>query len=450
MKYLFTLLIAVLGIHSFAQTPALRFDGVNDYVNLGTEVATDVRTIEFWFKLDEDITPALATHISLVVRDNTTSNYDEIVLNFDPSGTAHPGKIRFGVVKTWVDYSDIFTNNDHWNADQWYHIAAVVHPALGMMLFVDGIKQDDTHPNTIPPPALDKITTIGCWGELNNRFFDGTIDDVRFSSEGLYTEDFIPPCPDLPYEGSTIALWHLNEAIGSLAHDSGLTHDADIEGASWGFGPICCTSSENTMPPIFLCRGQSAEVFGDYVTEEGTYIDSLINIGGCDSIVYQEVYVSDDVIDDGISITGDLFTADQAGATYQWMNCNTGEIIPGEINQFYEPTDNEPYAVIITIDGCIDTSACITIQQSGIKVNSLLDFKIYPNPADHLVTISVNNFTSPIQLTIFDLTGKRIYSEQMNTEKLELNTSNFVASIYLVKLLTAKGSMQVFKLYVQH
>ena len=64
-----------------------------------------------------------------------------------------------------------------------------------------------------------------------------------------------------------------------------------------------------------------------------------------------------------------LLTAVQNGATYQWVDCsNNFGPIPGATNQSYtKATANGSYAVIITANGCTDTSACHNVTTVGIN-----------------------------------------------------------------------------------
>ena len=71
-----------------------------------------------------------------------------------------------------------------------------------------------------------------------------------------------------------------------------------------------------------------------------------------------------------ISITNCFsLTADESGATYQWLNCQVMTPIEGAINQTYTATTNEDFAVIVTNNGCSDTSGCYTIMGVGLVKN---------------------------------------------------------------------------------
>lgn len=65
---------------------------------------------------------------------------------------------------------------------------------------------------------------------------------------------------------------------------------------------------------------------------------------------------------------GSLLTADTVGASYQWLDCdNNYMIINGETNQSYTPAITGNYAVEVTLNGCVDTSACFLVDYTGIE-----------------------------------------------------------------------------------
>ncbi len=81
-------------------------------------------------------------------------------------------------------------------------------------------------------------------------------------------------------------------------------------------------------------------------------------------------------------LNGHTITSNQNGATYQWLDCNKGySQIEGATNQSYTATINGDYAVIIKLNNCIDTSACVKISSVGIyeKTNNN-NLIVYPNP----------------------------------------------------------------------
>ena len=68
------------------------------------------------------------------------------------------------------------------------------------------------------------------------------------------------------------------------------------------------------------------------------------------------------------SQNGTTLTADQTGATYQWLDCdNNYAVINGETNQSYTPAVTGNYAVEVNMNGCIDTSACFLVDYTGIE-----------------------------------------------------------------------------------
>jgi hypothetical protein len=68
------------------------------------------------------------------------------------------------------------------------------------------------------------------------------------------------------------------------------------------------------------------------------------------------------------SQNGTTLTADQTGATYQWLDCdNNFAIINGETNQSYTPAVTGNYAVEVNMNGCVDTSACFLVDYTGIE-----------------------------------------------------------------------------------
>lgn len=250
MKIYFALGMLALSFGSFSQNPCLHFDGIDDQVNLGSSVGNDIRTIEMWFRLNQMIDPNIPDYITLAAREVAGTNEDEFNLSFVKSGFANSGKLRFVIAESVAVYYDVHSNNSTWIADQWHHVAAVVHPSFGMMLYIDGIKQNDTDPFTGSTTSVSDDTYIGCWGDLFARYFNGDIDDVRFSTDGLYSSNFTPPCPDAPAVSSTVGLWHFNENSGTVASDvSGLGNNGVINGATWTSANICSLNTESIEAP---------------------------------------------------------------------------------------------------------------------------------------------------------------------------------------------------------
>jgi len=255
MKSLLTLTLVILFCHiGHTQNSILSFDGINDYVDLGIEVGNEIRTVECWFKLNKPITPQLEDFSTLLAREisGINGNTDEFAFTFQPSFLNNPGTLRFDVDGTFP-YKSVYSDNNTWNPDQWYHAAAVIHPEDGMSLFIDGIKQSSTFPQFDATGFSSDITTIGCWGKAFIRYFEGEIDDLRLSKEPLYNSDFIPLCPDQTTMPSDIGIWNFNEPSGIFAIDSsGNSYTGVIVGASRQTAEVCVDSTITNTSNINL------------------------------------------------------------------------------------------------------------------------------------------------------------------------------------------------------
>jgi len=142
------------------------------------------------------------------------------------------------------------------------------------------------------------------------------------------------------------------------------------------------------------------------------------------------------------STNGATITANAAGSTYRWLNCdNNLAVIAGESGQSFTPSANGSYAVEITNCVCVDTSDCVAISTVGLEAEDF-SFNIYPNPVTDNLYINVNGSYETFK--IFNATGQSVKSgdavSTINLQAiprgiyfLQLNTSDSVLTRKFIK-----------------
>ena len=79
--------------------------------------------------------------------------------------------------------------------------------------------------------------------------------------------------------------------------------------------------------------------------------------------------------------------------------------IVGETNQSFTASTDGNYAVMVTQNGCSDTSGCYNITITGIPENSLSDaIRFYPNPVTDNLQIQTTLQIKSIDVS--DITGR--------------------------------------------
>ncbi len=151
-------------------------------------------------------------------------------------------------------------------------------------------------------------------------------------------------------------------------------------------------------------------------------------------------------VDATVTTVGLTITANEVGASYQWVDCNNGNTpIAGETAQSFTATANGSYAVEVTTNCGTVTSSCVDITTVGIEETSLLSgVTMYPNPSTGLVTLDLGELNSA-SVTVTGMNGQVVYQNaniQAPTHSFNLKEA---AGIYFVEV-QAMGEKQVFKL----
>ncbi len=141
-----------------------------------------------------------------------------------------------------------------------------------------------------------------------------------------------------------------------------------------------------------------------------TFVGAAAN--GCDSLVTLDLTIIN--IDSSVSQNGTVLTANQAGGSYQWLDCdNNFSLINGETSITFTPSVNGNYAVEVSLNGCVDTSACFSITGIGIIENDFGDdLVIYPNPTNGTLTIDLGKVYSSISAKILGVSGQLMGSKE--------------------------------------
>lgn len=208
-----------------------------------------------------------------------------------------------------------------------------------------------------------------------------------------------------------------------------------------------CINTSNTIS-VSACESYTSPS-GNYIwISSDTYLDTIPNTAGCDSVI--TIILT--IVNIDISVTlSTTMIANHSGtsASYQWVDCNSGNIA-GETSQSFSPppTLMGDYAVIITEYGCQDTSICNHwMSVDNLEPNS--NWSFYPNPTTGKITLDFNAMVISPSVEIFNSLGQSL-SKQYYTaiSTIELNLE-YAAGVYWIRVQNESGNSVVFKIFKQ-
>jgi endoglucanase len=152
-------------------------------------------------------------------------------------------------------------------------------------------------------------------------------------------------------------------------------------------------------------------------TISGEYKDTLVNSGGCDSVITVSLTIPE--VNISVSQVGETLQSDAVGATYRWMRCNDNfTAIGNAVEESYTPTTTGEYAVEVSQNDCVDTSACFLVNINGILYNSMGNgLEVFPNPTAGNITVNLPETYQKIEVELTNLVGQPIHLEEFYVKK---------------------------------
>ena len=178
-----------------------------------------------------------------------------------------------------------------------------------------------------------------------------------------------------------------------------------------------------------------------YTSSNNTATYVLTNIYGCDSTVTLNLSIDPANTSNTSVIQSDATISSEAnGANFSWLDCNNGySKILGEMYQTYTATTNGNYAVEVTQNGCVDTSACYSVTTVGIDDYTQPSNNLYPNPVNNELTIESQGDIN--QIEVYNITGQLLQTVNPKSSVVKINFSAYVQGVYLVKVYAADGDI---------
>ncbi|MFC1570432.1 S8 family serine peptidase, partial [Candidatus Omnitrophota bacterium] len=260
-------------------TTSLLFDGIDDHVNAGSDTGMDFGTDDF------TITSWIKTSVSdngeYVIYAANGGGFPILVEMFQQ-------KIMFRVGAAIYTHSAVVTDGN------WHHISAVMDRDTGITIYVDGIGESLSAPET----SNIQLTSDVFIGRYFDPFFywEGEIADVRTYDRVLTSSEATNLYGGADVSAGLMSDWTMDEGTGNTVHDDTGTSDGVINGdTSWiGGVPASPPTASLNLDGVddYVSFGSDASLdFGvnDFtitswiktpVTDNGEYVIFAANGGG--------------------------------------------------------------------------------------------------------------------------------------------------------------------------
>ncbi len=290
------------------------------------------------------------------------------------------------------------------------------------------------------------------WAETfggNNINDSDTGVSIAINNSGIYTAGTFQGTIDL--------------APGSNSQSTNISNGAE----DWFISKICdppMVTANATSTTI--CQGEQVTLSGsgtatNYIWDNGvtdgvafaptattTYTVTGTNANGCtntDQITITVIQVNTSVTNNDPTLI-----ANATNATFQWVDCNNNFApIAGETSASFTATTNGSYAVMVTQNGCTQTSTCYTISSLGIKdISDKNKIRVYPNPATDKFTIDLSKSYTNVSVQITNAIGQAVYiKEKLKTAaKIPVRINGISSGIYFVQVYSENKLIAVLKI----
>ncbi len=174
-----------------------------------------------------------------------------------------------------------------------------------------------------------------------------------------------------------------------------------------------------------ICEGDSLIVGNSIYHSTGIFVDIVQQPQLNDSIIV----VTDLTVftpDVSVSVFGNVLHSNNLNAgSYQWVDCNNNfAAISGETNFVFAPSVNGSYALIVSENGCTDTSECYQITILDIiDPENENNFQVFPNPFVDEISIIIPEemIAGSYSISITDLQGAELFRKQFDESVVQMN-----------------------------
>jgi hypothetical protein len=298
--------------------------------------------------------------------------------------------------------------------------------------------------------AVGRIVRLNQDGTIDNTFQPGTgADNVIYCLERLASGRYLIGGTFVSYDGigrNRIATLFSCAPTYSTVTQSGcdnITINGETFSSSGTFDQIIVNSAGcDSLITLDLTIASSDNIVSYFeecnsftwnnivYDETGVYSLEFTNLAGCDSIVTLNLTIND--INTGVQQTGNTLSSMEAGATYQWIDCNNGsENIPNATNQTYHPTATGSYAVIVTENDCTEVSECFDFTYIGLEdIENNSAITVYPNPATSHLQFSLGDYKGTCELQIINQLGQVVIHNSQYNISVPLDITKLSKGLY--------------------
>jgi uncharacterized repeat protein (TIGR01451 family) len=176
-------------------------------------------------------------------------------------------------------------------------------------------------------------------------------------------------------------------------------------------------------------------VNGTNYTFSGVYSIPFVNSFGCPSMWNLNLTILK--VDTSVTQNGLFLSSNQAGASYQWLNCNNGNSpIIGQNNQVYTATSNGNYAVVVSTNFCSDTSDCYSVLNLARgEFISNQEVALYPNPTNQELSLHSQQRLNDCSIRLLNLSGEMLFEEKhLSGNDFLLDVRTIAQGLYFIEL----------------
>ena len=296
-------------------------------------------------------------------------------------------------------------------AGQWTHVAFVLDNGTGY-IYLNGVQVGTANLSSVNTPSGNDSLIIGQRVAGGSILFSGEIDEVRIWSVARTQQEIM----------ANMNTFYCGPSPGLAAY---YDMDNGIAGGN---------------------NSASVKVFNPINSGDG-FLTNFALTGATSNFVSPGATLSSPVIDTTVSQVGlSLIANDSTAEQYQWIDCSSNLPLPSDTNRTFTPPNNGNYAVILTKNGCADTSACANVIGVGLE-NLEVDrtFFISQNPFKESFNL-INESGKNINVHVRSIRGRLVQSTfNVNEYKTEFNMTNKAPGVYIVTIESPTGLTKNFK-----